>query len=238
VRPPSNNRLIGLFVECLKQPGALSGASTELIASIERLKASVSAETKLPLRTANWSIESQLGRGDSAYVTLSRSPEVTLSSVKTAQTSRSHELIKRETAIHRKLKHPLILEFRETNHRRLGRTTIATEVAGNGSLASHLPSVKSAEMCQLRGETRVARIIVGIVLAMRYLHSQKVIHCDLNPDNILLDWDWNVRIGNFGHSISPDEPTISIPDNPYHNAHWAYVESCYLAPECYDNEYS
>jgi serine/threonine protein kinase len=55
-------------------------------------------------------------------------------------------------------------------------------------------------MIQLQRETRMARIIVGIVLAMRYLQSQRIIHCDLTPDKILLDCDWHVRIGGFGHT--------------------------------------
>jgi mitogen-activated protein kinase kinase kinase 9 len=79
----------------------------------------------------------------------------------------------------------------------------------------------------------VARIIVGIVLAMRYLHSQRIIHCNLTADNILLDWDWNVRIGDFGHSISPDKLAL-----PNIDERWRYINSHYLAPECYDNEYS
>jgi serine/threonine protein kinase len=53
------------------------------------------------------------------------------------------------------------------------------------------------------------RIIVGIVLAMSYVHSQKVIHRDLTPENIMLDWKWNVRIADFGRSTSPDKPWIS-----------------------------
>jgi serine/threonine protein kinase len=94
-------------------------------------------------------------------------------------------------------------------------------------------------MCRLRGETRIARIIVGIVLAMRYVHSQGVIHCNLNPDNILLDCDWNVRIADFGlsisrvkHSISPDKQAI-----PSANQTWPAGNYHYVAPEFYDRQY-
>jgi serine/threonine protein kinase len=73
------------------------------------------------------------------------------------------------------------------------------------------------------------KVITGIVLAMRYIHSRGVIHRNLTPDNILLDWDWNVRISNFGRSISSftnsPERTSTVPSGDYH----------YVAPECYEN---
>jgi serine/threonine protein kinase len=78
------------------------------------------------------------------------------------------------------------------------------------------------------------KIIVGIVLAMRYVHSQEVIHRDLTPENILLDWDWNIRIADFGRSTSPEKPWISsIPDDSAQV--WPSGNSHYLAPECYDS---
>jgi serine/threonine protein kinase len=102
---------------------------------------------------------------------------------------------------------------------------------------SHLPSAKGAELCQLRGETQVARVIAGIVLAMRYLHSRRVIHCNLTPDNILLDWDWNVCIGDFGHSLSLAQPTIPPSHDRFRRESLAFVESHNLAPECYENRF-
>jgi hypothetical protein len=234
VQPPSNDFLTEPFLDCLKEPEALQSASAELIDSIQRLRVSLSAEAKVQNRSAEWDATSELGRGDSSVVRRVREPIGTLSAVKFPETLRGAQLIQRKAAIHKKLKHPLILDFRGSYPRMSGPTTaIVTEVAENGSLASHLPSAGNGEMCRLGGETRIARIIVGIVLAMRYIHSQRVIHCNLNPDNILLDWDWNVRIGDFGFSISPNERAI-----PSDGQIWPSGNYDYVAPECYDNEYS
>jgi serine/threonine protein kinase len=78
------------------------------------------------------------------------------------------------------------------------------------------------------------RIIAGIVLAMRFIHSRSIIHRNLTPDNILLDLDWNVRICNFRHSVSPDQPAHRTPADPGGSAFWSDVVSRYAAPETYD----
>jgi hypothetical protein len=165
VQPPSNDFLAGLFIDCLKEPEALNSVSAELIASIQRLQASLSAEAKVQIWTAEWGGTSELERGDSSVVTLVREPEGTLSAVKFPQTPRDVQLIQQEAATHNELKHPLILEFRGSCPRMFGpTTTIVTEVAGNGSLASHLPSAQNGETCHLRGETRIANIMSELSL--------------------------------------------------------------------------
>ncbi|TVU41947.1 hypothetical protein EJB05_15508, partial [Eragrostis curvula] len=42
------------------------------------------------------------------------------------------------------------------------------------------------------------RIIQGIAQGVHYLHEQRVVHVDLKPDNIVLGYDTNPRISNFG----------------------------------------
>jgi serine/threonine protein kinase len=103
----------------------------------------------------------------------------------------------------------------------------------NGSIADHLPSAKNADMCQLRGDTRIAIIVVGIVLAMRYVHSKGIIHRNLTPTNVLLDWDWIVHVRGFSqcclvNESPPPETSVEILSHSVG----------YRAPECYYNNWS
>jgi serine/threonine protein kinase len=111
-----------------------------------------------------------------------------------------------------------------------------TEFAGNRSLADHLPGATNADLCLLYRETRIVKIVVGIVLAMRFLHSKGVVHRHFNPKNILFDWDWNVRIAGLGDCIligDPDKATLcerKVDDV------WPLIDFHYLTPECYDDK--
>jgi serine/threonine protein kinase len=153
-----------------------------------------------------------------------------LIAVKTSEDRLIIERIQQDLTILKKLKHPLVVRhFPNTMN---GSSAMTTEFATNGSLANHLPDSHNSNLSLLQGPTRIVRIIAGIVLAMRYVHSKGVIHCNLTPDNILLDWNWNIRIANFRHSISIEELPISsvtvISRVPPGDAH-------YVAPECYDD---
>jgi serine/threonine protein kinase len=97
-------------------------------------------------------------------------------------------------------------------------------------LANLLPDSHNRNSSLLRGPTRIAKVIAGIALAMRHVHSQRVIHGNLTPDNILIDWDWNVRIANFGHSILTNSLiTDTHIDRTFRG------DAHYVAPECYED---
>jgi serine/threonine protein kinase len=112
------------------------------------------------------------------------------------------------------LNHPLILEiWKNVSDTQDHNSMIATEFLENGSLATNLFSTECLPQFHLSGANKIGRIVVGIVLSMRYLHSQNVIHGDLTPANILLDREWNVRISIFRQNISPNNPCSFLSGN-------------------------
>jgi serine/threonine protein kinase len=135
------------------------------------------------------------------------------------------------------LKHPHVIQFHNFNPQTNSHPpSIRIDFAWRGPLARHLPLSTDEFPFNQTGANRITKIIVGIVLAMRYLHSKGVVHRDLKPDNILIGWDWDVRIADFGHSLSPNvRQTLSVTHgngSPGSNS----PDCHYLAPECYNRD--
>jgi serine/threonine-protein kinase len=152
--------------------------------------------------------------------------------VKTLRNPCNIRYFQREKSIHERLSHPLIVGFEgylpPMPNR---RAQIVTEFVPNGSLADHLPSAPGAEFNQLTGGTRIAIVVTGIVLAMRYLHFCRIIHRDLKPQNILLDWDWNIRICDFSHAVMADACGDAKSDEPASLTSPPSMDIRYTAPE-------
>jgi hypothetical protein len=232
--PPSLDCLSNLFSAFIEHPELLDENSRRLLNSFERLK----APTEIPV-ISDWSvtkwIPNQIGSGDSSVVKPSWDSKSRLTAVKTSLEPKFAELGRREAVILKKVKYPLIVEFLgDISDKPDHNSVIVTEFAGNGSLANHL----SPAECPLNGANRITRIIVGIALAIRFLYSRGFIHFDLKPDNILLDWDWNVRIADFGQSISLNNPEIPSLTHPNTRDGVLFMDSHYFAPEYCDNSYS
>ena len=100
----------------------------------------------------------------------------------------------------------------------------------NGSLDKHL--YEAPNQTTLNWRCRY-RILAGVASALHYLHDeydQKVVHRDLKASNILLDSEYNARLGDFGLARALDNER-----NSYAELVLAGVPGTmgYVAPECF-----
>lgn len=66
-----------------------------------------------------------------------------------------------------------------------------------GSLGSYLRQVQGAEA----SDQALVRIWMRqVVRALEFVHAKGIVHCDLKPDNILLDEQGNCRVCDFGQA--------------------------------------
>jgi tRNA A-37 threonylcarbamoyl transferase component Bud32 len=174
----------------------------------------------------------EICHGSSAFVILAQDRiKKDKHAVKISRHYGRHPDFEREVAILKSLNHPLVVQFEGYVPPSDSQSSaIVMEFVPNGSLADHLPSTKGADLCKLRGDSRIAIITVGIVIAMQYIHSEGIIHRDLKPSNILLDWNWTVRIADFGCSVWIGDSDTGDKSGP--------MDSRYIAPEGYEGEWS
>jgi serine/threonine protein kinase len=187
-----------------------------------------------------WPKGDELGQGGFGVVPLAHEPmRKVRRAVKPLPKSSNARNLAQDVAIREHLNHPLIIGFKgPIPASGTGERATATQFTPNGCLADHLPSNHSASLSLLRGDTRIAIIIAGIVLGMQYLHSRRFIHRDLKPESILLDWDWIVHIGDFSHGVSLDalQQPPSEESEKSNLSHW--LNAWYAAPEAHSNVYT
>ena len=84
----------------------------------------------------------------------------------------------------------------------------------NGRLEKHLypnrEGINGEDVCELRLKARLD-IAIDVAHAMEYLHHDcfvQIVHCDLKPNNILLDEDMTSHVTDFGISKLIDPASI------------------------------
>lgn len=111
-----------------------------------------------------------------------------------------------------------------------GKLLLLYDFMPNGSLDKHLYEASNQKTLNWRHRYR---ILAGVASALHYLHNeydQKVVHRDLKASNILLDSDYNARLGDFGLARALDNER-----NSYAELGLAGVPGTmgYVAPECF-----
>ncbi|KAF5814437.1 putative protein kinase RLK-Pelle-L-LEC family [Helianthus annuus] len=100
-----------------------------------------------------------------------------------------------EVRIISRLRHKNLVQLNGWCHEK-GELLLVYEYMENGSLDSHLFKAKSL----LAWETRY-QIVIGLASAILYLHEeweQCVLHRDIKSSNVMLDSNFNAKLGDFG----------------------------------------
>jgi serine/threonine protein kinase len=156
--------------------------------------------------TANFSSDRKLGRGGFGTVYLGylkrMDMEVAVKRVSTSSKSRrgEQEFVAEVNTIS-KLSHRNLVKLIGWCHER-GELLLVYEYFPMGSLDKLLyaDARASASPPELTWERRY-RIVCGVASALDYLHhgsSKRILHRDVKASNVMLDADYNARLGDFG----------------------------------------
>jgi serine/threonine protein kinase len=111
---------------------------------------------------------------------------------------KTEELFENEIDRLAKLKHPCIVGFEGYSlPDRTGKAMIMSEFMPNGTLDENIRRTTPEQRPRLTSPTKLAKIVSGVVLGMRFMHSRGVFHRDLKPSNLFIDSLWQVRIATF-----------------------------------------
>ncbi|OHS98037.1 hypothetical protein TRFO_35647 [Tritrichomonas foetus] len=117
----------------------------------------------------------------------------------------------RELELYIKVKsHPGLSKF--YGYYIMPKRAIVTEYYENGSLRDLFEKLDRNERVPEWTNDLKAKIIFGVACTMMHIHSNKAIHRDLRPSNILFDKNWEPHITDFVYSktgVKPNEELIS-----------------------------
>ncbi len=67
-----------------------------------------------------------------------------------------------------------------------------------------------------------------MLLAVGFMHSNKIVHRDIKPQNVFVDFDMNLKIGDFGIS--------KLLDSSVQNCQTSAGTPSYMAPEMVESQ--
>ncbi|KAL2457910.1 G-type lectin S-receptor-like serine/threonine-protein kinase [Forsythia ovata] len=149
----------------------------------------------LQIATKNFS--NKLGGGGFGSVFKGTLPDSTVIAVKKLDSSQGEKQFRTEVSTIGTIQHVNLVQlhgFCSEGDRKL----LVYEYMENGSLDSHLFNVKESKV--LDWKTRY-QIMLGIARGLSYLHEKCrdcIIHCDIKPENILLDAEFCPKVADFG----------------------------------------
>ncbi|OIV92915.1 hypothetical protein TanjilG_00092 [Lupinus angustifolius] len=188
---------------------------------------------ELKKATNNFDNKNKLGQGGFGVVykgTLAKEDlEVAVKMFSRDKMKSTDDFLSELTIINR-LRHKNLVRLLGWCHKN-GMLLLVYEYMPNGSLDRHIYGQQGSTIeTPLSWKLRY-NIISGVAHALNYIHSeydQKVIHRDLKASNIMLDSDFNARLGDFGLARAIENEKTS-----YAELEGVQGTIGYIAPECF-----
>jgi len=132
-------------------------------------------------------------------------------------TAKYRAQFKRECSIHSSLNHPNIVGYIEDGIWQ-GQAYLVLEYLDGLSLRKLLDRTGWSLSLDC-----VLMVMTDIFTALDYLHKANLIHCDINPSNILLSKSGDVKLADFGMARKDDEHQSITTNDAVNNA--AYLDA-------------
>lgn len=147
-------------------------------------------------------IERSIGRGHFGVAFLVKDGENQRRVLKALELDRGDA--RREAEIMRQLRHPQIIRFRDSFEEK-GFLAIVMDHAACGDLLKRVDVAKKAG--HPLQEEQVMQWVTQALLGLRYLHGLCIIHRDIKNENLFLDSEDKLRIGDFGLAMKLKKAT-------------------------------
>eukprot|EP00826_Nyctotherus_ovalis_P017615 TRINITY_DN15196_c0_g1_i4.p1 TRINITY_DN15196_c0_g1~~TRINITY_DN15196_c0_g1_i4.p1 ORF type:complete len:397 (-),score=113.93 TRINITY_DN15196_c0_g1_i4:148-1338(-) len=128
------------------------------------------------------------------------------------------------------MRHPYIVTYRESFMDKTNRCLcIVMDYADGGDLYTRIAQQK--KVAKPFSESQILDWFLQICLALKHIHSKRILHRDLKTQNIFLTSKGDVKVGDFGIS--------RVLQNTYDQAQTAIGTPYYLSPEiCQERPYN
>ena len=171
------------------------------------------------IKFEDYEITHIIGKGATAVVKLgthiTKKTNVVFKIYEKSQLNSNHRMsaLRNEISIMKRIDHPNIVKLYDVIED--DKTImLALEYVSGGSFRDYLKRKSNRKISE--GETKM--YFGQIIDAVKYLHSKNIYHRDLKLENILLDYKKDIKIIDFGYSVScepEDQLSVFCGTTPY-----------------------